>query len=115
MLASIKKYTYRYVSKGMFPPVMTHCDHDIGSVGTSGISVSCLTHIAELKLTDNLLSEWLEAFLLLKVFPICRWYFEMHPMILPLYRSFGTIIIPATHLNLEADIQKNCKLIDLLH
>ncbi len=37
--------------------------------GSNGISPSRLSHIAELDLTDNLLSEWSEVFLLLKMFP----------------------------------------------
>ena len=38
-----------------------------GSLGT--VSLSQLRHIAELDLTDNLISEWSEVMLLLKMFP----------------------------------------------
>ena len=74
--------------KGMFPPIMTLSDYDISSIGKflfesppkkdvtkncyfigHGISRNKLSHIAELDLTDNLLSDWSEIFTLLKMFP----------------------------------------------
>jgi hypothetical protein len=56
--------------KGMFPPIMTLSDYDISSIGHSGIiSRNKLSHIAELDLTDNLMSEWSEICALLKMFP----------------------------------------------
>lgn len=54
--------------KGMFPPIMNLSDYDISSIG-NGISRNKLCHIAELDLTDNLLSDWSEVFQLLKMFP----------------------------------------------
>jgi len=56
--------------KGMFPPIMTLSDYDISSIGHSGIiGRNKLSHIAELDLTDNLLSDWSEIVTLLKMFP----------------------------------------------
>ena len=55
--------------KGMFPPILTLCDFDIRFVGTAGISSNRLTHIAELDLTDNIICDWSEVFLLFKMFP----------------------------------------------
>ena len=77
--------------KGMFPPIMTLSDYDINTIGNlrncdhfdlnysdkliffighSGIiHRSKLSHIAELDLTDNLLSDWTEIYNLLNMFP----------------------------------------------
>lgn len=55
--------------RGMFPPIMTLIDYDLEAVGSTHLSLSKFNHIAELDLTDNLLSEWSEIFVLLRVFP----------------------------------------------
>lgn len=60
--------------KGMFPPIMTLSDYDIERVGCHGISKSKLSHIMELDLTDNLLADWSEILLLLKMFPSLEFF-----------------------------------------
>jgi len=53
---------------GMFPPIMTLCDFDIEAIGSNGINTSRLSHISELDLTDNLISDWSEVLKLLTIF-----------------------------------------------
>eukprot|EP00095_Tigriopus_kingsejongensis_P002556 maker-scaffold309_size213625-snap-gene-1.27 protein:Tk02556 transcript:maker-scaffold309_size213625-snap-gene-1.27-mRNA-1 annotation:"isoform a" len=55
--------------RGMFPPIMTLIDYDLEAVGSTHLNLSKFSHIAELDLTDNLLSEWSEILDLLQVFP----------------------------------------------
>jgi len=46
-----------------------NCPFLVRQTGVNGISPNRLSHIAELDLTDNLIAEWSEVFLLLKMFP----------------------------------------------
>ena len=45
---------------GMFPPLMTLNDYNIENFGDFSDLYSKVTHVRELDLTDNLLSEWSE-------------------------------------------------------
>lgn len=57
------------VKKGMFPRVMSLCDYSLQHVGTNGLSLSRLTHITELDLTENAFSKWSEMLRILDIFP----------------------------------------------
>jgi len=87
--------------KGMFPPIMTLSDYDISNIGHNGIiSRNKLSHITELDLTDNLLSDWSEIYILLNMFPGLE-FLNLSNNLLTCSKSISDLSPHKSHLGLR--------------